>query len=82
MGHSFVLTPFLTSLRLSSVKPKTEELLYVLLWTCDRLARPTFRNLTDSFEGWAYNNGLKRQLDVLERMQLIEKKAPLAYGFR
>jgi len=36
------------------------------------MARPTFRNLTDSFEGWAYRNGFLRQLQRLERRQLIE----------
>jgi hypothetical protein len=33
-----------------SVKPRTEELLYFMLWSADRLMRPTFRNLTDSYE--------------------------------
>jgi hypothetical protein len=32
------------------MRPKTEELLYYLLWTCEMLTRPTFRNLTSSFE--------------------------------
>ena len=34
--------------------------------------RPTFRNLTDSFEGWAYRNGLTRQLYELERQKFLE----------
>src|SRR6185503_18936296 len=54
------------------MKPKTEELLYLLLWTCDMLVKPTFRNLTDSFETWAYRNGLRRQLAKLERRKLLE----------
>jgi len=54
------------------MKAKTEEFLYFLLWTCDMLRRPTFRNLTDSFEGWAYRNGLHRQLAELERRKLLE----------
>jgi len=54
------------------MKPKTEELLNFLLWSCDKLLRPTFRNLTDSFEGWAYRNGFHRQLKELERLQLLE----------
>jgi phenylacetic acid degradation operon negative regulatory protein len=54
------------------MKPKTEELLYLLLWTCDMLARPTFRNLTDSFEVWAYRNGLQQQLARLEQRQFLE----------
>src|SRR5215510_6660165 len=54
------------------MKPKTEELLYFLLWSCELLMRPTFRNLTDSFEGWAYRNGFLQQLAALERLQLLE----------
>ena len=33
---------------------------------------PTFRNLTDSYEAWAYRNGLLKQLPRLERQGLIE----------
>ena len=55
-----------------AMKPKTEELLYFLLWTCDMLVRPTFRNVTDSYESWAYRNGLGRQLARLEREKFIE----------
>ncbi|HYT58805.1 MAG TPA: hypothetical protein VEL06_01455 [Haliangiales bacterium] len=54
------------------MKPKTEEFLNFLLWSAERLARPTFRNLHESYEGWAYRNGLLRQVAVLERRQLIE----------
>ena len=54
------------------MKPKTEEFLNFLLWSAERLARPTFRNLNESYEGWAYRNGLLRQVAVLERRQLIE----------
>lgn len=46
----------------------------MLLWTCDVFSRPTFRNLTDSFESWAYRNGLLRQLQRLEKKQWIERK--------
>ncbi len=35
------------------MQPKTEEFLNLLLWSADTLARPTFRNLTDSYESWA-----------------------------
>jgi phenylacetic acid degradation operon negative regulatory protein len=56
------------------MKTKTEELLYLLLWNCDVFARPTFRNLTDSFEAWAYRNGLRLQLARLERQKLIERR--------
>lgn len=51
---------------------KTEEFLFMLLWTCDVFSRPTWRNLTDSFEGWAYRNGFSRQLHRLEQKQLLE----------
>lgn len=57
------------------MKPKTEELLYTLLWTCDMLCRPTFRNLSGTFESWAYRNGLGRQLAELERQKFIETHA-------
>src|SRR5438552_9324369 len=57
------------------MKAKTEELLYLLFWNCDMLARPTFRNLTDSFESWAYRNGLGRQLAVLERQKFLESRS-------
>jgi phenylacetic acid degradation operon negative regulatory protein len=56
------------------VKSKTEELLHFLLWAGDLLARPTFRNLTDSFEGWAYRTGFQRQLAALEKQRVLETK--------
>src|SRR6266536_485862 len=55
------------------MRPKTEEFLYFLLWSAERLTRPTFRNLTESYEGWAYRRGLLRQVAVLEKNQLIER---------
>jgi len=57
------------------MKSKTEELLYFLLWSADQLCRPTFRNLTDSFEQWSYRQGFQRQLWELERQQLLERSA-------
>ncbi len=57
------------------MKPRTEELLYLLLWGADQLARPTFRNLTDSFESWAYKNGFLRQLQELEARKLVERQS-------
>lgn len=53
---------------------KTEELLTMLLWAGDTLARPTFRNLTDSFESWAYRNGFRRQLQRLEKQRWLESR--------
>ena len=57
------------------MKPRTEELLYLLLWGADRLACPTFRNLTDSFESWAYKNGFLRQIRELEARKILERKS-------
>ena len=55
------------------MQAKTKELLYLLLWTGEMLYRPTFRNVTESFEGWAYRKGLLRQSERLERQQLLEQ---------
>jgi phenylacetic acid degradation operon negative regulatory protein len=55
------------------MKPQTEEFLNFLLWSADKLAKPTLRNLTDSYENWAYRNGLLRQVATLEDQQLIER---------
>lgn len=56
------------------MKAKTAEFLNLLLWSSDKLARPTFRNLTDSYEGWVYRNGLFRQIASLERGKFIETR--------
>ena len=55
------------------MKPKTEELLNLLLWSTDMFVRPTFRNLTDSYESWAYRNGLLHQVRTLENTQLLQR---------
>jgi hypothetical protein len=55
------------------MQPKTEELLNFLLWPGDKLMQPTFRNLTDSYESWAYRNGLLPQVAKLERQQLLKR---------
>ena len=55
------------------MQPRTEEFLYLLLWSTDKLLRPNFRNLTDSYESWAYRNGLMRQIASLEARQLLER---------
>lgn len=68
------------------MKAHTEEFLWFLLWTASSLARPSWRNVHESFEGWAYRNGLGRRLRQLERQKLIEKRAaamrPNAVEFR
>ncbi len=55
------------------MKPKTEEFLNFLLWSADTLMRPTFRNLTESYESWAYRDGLFRRVLTLERQHLVER---------
>ena len=55
------------------MRPRTEELLNLLLWSADKLMWPTFRNLTDSYESWAYRNGLMRQTASLESQELLER---------
>lgn len=37
------------------------------------MLRPTFRNLTESYEGWAYRNGLLQQIRKLEQARLLER---------
>jgi len=59
----------------SAVGPRTHELLYMLLWTCDTLMHPTFRNLMESFESWAHRKKLLRDLERLYVEQYVEKKA-------
>jgi phenylacetic acid degradation operon negative regulatory protein len=56
------------------MKPKTEEFLTFLLWTAELLSRPTFRNLTDSYEAWAYRKGFLRQVGALKENGLLEHK--------
>jgi len=55
------------------MKTNTEELLYTLLWSAEMLMRPTFRNLTESFEEWSYRNGLMRQIGRLEKRAFLER---------
>jgi len=56
------------------MKARTEELLYTLLWVAESVARPTFRNLTETFEGWAYRKGLLQQLAALEKAAFLERQ--------
>lgn len=57
------------------MRASTQLFLYHLLWSAERLSRPTFRNLTDSFEAWAYHSGLRHEIARLEKQKLIERKA-------
>jgi phenylacetic acid degradation operon negative regulatory protein len=61
----------------SSMKPRTELFLYHLLWHLDQLSRPSFRNLTDSFEAWAFRNRLHSHIRRLERRGLVERGSGL-----
>jgi phenylacetic acid degradation operon negative regulatory protein len=59
------------------MKASTEEFLNLLLWSVEMLTRPTLRNLTDSYESWAFRKGLMRTVATLERRQLVERDASL-----
>ena len=48
----------------------------MLLWTADKLCSPSYHHFGESFEGWAYRNGLLRQLHELERLKFLESCAP------
>jgi DNA-binding transcriptional regulator PaaX len=78
--HDFSVATVTAAAKFPSMHAKSEELLFFLLWTCDMLAKPTFRNVTDSFEAWAYRNGFDRQLALLERRSLIEASPPSSVG--
>jgi phenylacetic acid degradation operon negative regulatory protein len=67
------MASFAASCQFPAMKPQTEEFLNFLLWSAETIARPTFRNLTDSYESWAYRNNLMRQISALEDQQLIER---------
>ncbi len=62
------------------MKAKTEELLYLLLWGAEQLCRPTFRNLSGSFEEWAYRQGFRQQLRHLQRKELLERRVAVGLG--
>lgn len=55
------------------MKPHSELLLYYLLWATDQLMRPTFSNLDQSFESWAWRNRLGRRIEALEAQKLVER---------
>jgi phenylacetic acid degradation operon negative regulatory protein len=50
-----------------------EEFLYLMLWTSDMIFRPSWRNLTDSFEAWACRQRLMPRLLELERRKFLER---------
>ncbi len=61
---------------------RTELLLYQLGWTVDKLMRPTWRALDQSFESWAYGNGLLRQVQRLEARAYLEARRDPRTGER
>lgn len=64
------------------MKAKTELLLYRLLWLAEKPLRPTYFNLEQSFEGWAYRNGLLNQIHQLEAQGFLESTQDPASGKR
>jgi phenylacetic acid degradation operon negative regulatory protein len=56
------------------MKARTELILYQCLWMVDTMMRPTWRNMTGSFEEWAYHNGFLRQMQALERQGWLESR--------
>jgi DNA-binding transcriptional regulator PaaX len=56
-----------------AISARTEELLYVLLWGADVLMNPTWRNMNNSFEQWAWRNHLTHRLAQLENAKLLER---------
>ncbi len=51
-----------------------EEVLLTLLWVADKLSRPTLNNLTQSYEGWAWQHGLNRLLNRAEDRELVRRE--------
>ena len=64
------------------MKAKTELLLYRLFWLAEKPFKPTFQNLEQSFEGWAYSNGLLGQIHRLEAQGFVEAMHDSASGKR
>jgi len=56
--------------------------MYHMLWTAEKLLQPTFRNLDQSFEGWAYQNGFLQQIRRLEANGFVESSEPSFDGGR
>jgi phenylacetic acid degradation operon negative regulatory protein len=56
------------------MKAKTELLLYRLLWLAEKPLSRSYQNLEQSFEGWAYSNGLLNQIHQLEAQGWLESQ--------
>jgi phenylacetic acid degradation operon negative regulatory protein len=50
------------------------ELLEVVLWGAGQLCRPSLRTLDESFEGWQWRHGWRRQVHRLEDKELIRRE--------
>jgi phenylacetic acid degradation operon negative regulatory protein len=61
---------------------KTELLLYRMLWLTSKAIRPTYRNIEESFEGWAYASGLLAQIQRLESKGYLESLLDTRTGKR
>jgi phenylacetic acid degradation operon negative regulatory protein len=59
------------------MRASTEEFLYFLLWNADTLMNPTWRNLNDGFEAWAWRHDLGRRIAELEKLKLLESNPGL-----
>ena len=55
------------------MKAKTKLLLYMLSWQAEKVMSPSFRNLTEGFEGWAYRSGFLKQIQRLEAEGYLER---------
>ncbi len=53
---------------------KTEMLLYHLMWLGGMAMRPSYRNLDQSFDEWAYRNGFQKRIHALEYRRFVESK--------
>ena len=73
MRQKIVLRSLVGHAIFQPMQPRTEEFLNLLFWSAEKLMWPTFRNLTDSYESWAYRNGLLRQISVLEQQKMLER---------
>ena len=64
------------------MKAKTELLLYRLEWLAGKTFSRGFFDLTESFECWAYHNGLLNQIHKLEARGFLEARHDPASGKR
>jgi phenylacetic acid degradation operon negative regulatory protein len=56
------------------MRASTELFLWQVLSIAGALYRPSYRHVNESFEGWAYRNGLLRQMQRLEAEAYLERQ--------